>query len=92
MSLSAFILGVLISTIPGTTLHLARGGGAGRLLLYILLSWFGFWGGHIVAQLFGWKFLSLGPIRLGMALFGSLAFLGLGYWLSLVDPTEQLEE
>ena len=89
MTLPAFVLGFLISTLPGAFFHLWRGGNAGHLLLYLVLGWSGFWVGHFTAQLLGWSFASLGPLRLGMALFGSVVFLGVGYWLSLVDVPEE---
>jgi hypothetical protein len=84
MTLPALIFGLLISTLIGSAFHLWRGGGLGRLILYILLSWFGFWAGHLLGDQVGWTFWSIGPLRLGMACLGSLICLGFGYWLSLV--------
>jgi hypothetical protein len=62
-----------------------RRGGLERLALYILLAWSGFWIGQFLAVRLGWTFGSLGPLHLGMATLVSLAFLGIGYWLSLVE-------
>ncbi len=89
MNLPAFILAFLIATLYGAAFHLVRGGGAGRLVLYILLSWAGFAAGQFLADARGWTFASIGSIHLGMATLGSLLFLGLGYWLSLVDSGEE---
>ena len=89
MTLSAFLLGFLISSLFGAVFHLIFGGRAWRLLLFLVLGWIGFWAGHFTAQLLGWTFGSLGPIRLAMATLGSLIFLGLGYWLSLVQQVEE---
>jgi uncharacterized membrane protein YeaQ/YmgE (transglycosylase-associated protein family) len=85
MTLPSLIIGFLISTLCGSIFHLWRGGGPSRIILYLVLAWFGFWVGHVVANLLGWTFLSLGPLRLGTALFGSVILLLVGYWLSLVE-------
>lgn len=83
MTLPAFIFGLLIATLVGALFHLWRGGSFGRLVLYVGLSWAGFWGGQVFASLSGWSFFSLGPLHLGMSLLGSVVILGGGYWLSL---------
>jgi hypothetical protein len=67
----------------GSAFHLWRGGGAGRLLLYIILAWIGFWGGHLLGNALGWTFFSLGPLRLGTATLGAALARGGGSWLSL---------
>ncbi|KAA3648650.1 MAG: hypothetical protein DWQ07_00185 [Chloroflexi bacterium] len=85
MTLPAFIFGFLISTLIGAAFHLILGGGAGRLLLYLILGWTGFWIGHYVANLISFRFAAVGPMNLGLAVVGSLLFLGVGYWLSLVQ-------
>lgn len=77
------LLGFLISTLFGAIFHLLRGGGAGRLLLYLILAWSGFWIGQGIASLFNWSFGSLGDLHIVFASASSLAFLGVGYWLSL---------
>ena len=89
MTLPALILGFLISTLYGAAFHVWRGGGAGRLLLYLILGWLGFWAGHWLAVRMEWSLYSVGPLRLGVATIGSLALLVLGYWLSLVDTEPQ---
>jgi len=85
MTLPALIFGMLISTLYGAAFHLFRGGGLGRLILYILLGWGGFWAGHALADKFSWTFASLGPLHLGVATISSFIFLLIGYWLSLVE-------
>lgn len=87
MTLPSLFIGFLIASLIGSLFHLWRGGGPGRLLLYLLLAWIGFWSGHIVGAVKNWNFLSLGPLRLGMAAVGSLVALSFGYWLSLSDKT-----
>jgi hypothetical protein len=88
MTLPSIFLGLIVSSLFGAFFHLWRGGGPGRLLLYLLLSWFGFWGGHNLGIRWEWNFLSLGPLHLGTAIFGSVIALAIGYWLSLVDMGE----
>jgi hypothetical protein len=85
MTFPALVMGFLISTLYGSVFHLWRGGSGGRLLLYIVLGWAGFWLGHSIANAVQWTFASVGPLRLGMATLGSIATLGIGYWLSLVE-------
>ena len=89
MTLPALVLGLVISTLLGVVFHLWRGGNAGRLLLYLILGWIGFWGGHFLASFLGWSFLSIGELHLGVAIAGSLLFLFIGHWLSLTEPQEQ---
>ncbi len=85
MTLPAFLLGFVLSTLYGAAFHLWRGGSLGRLIFYLALSWAGFWIGQFLAELLGWSFLSVGPLHLGMATLVSAIFLLAGYWLSLVE-------
>jgi hypothetical protein len=85
MTIPSLFFGILISTIYGAAFHLWRGGGAGRLALYLILAWIGFWVGHFAAGRLGWTFGSVGALHLGLASLASLVTLGVGYWLSLVD-------
>jgi hypothetical protein len=70
----------------GAAFHLWKGGKFKRFLLYILLSWIGFWTGQISASFLGWIFLSIGPLHLGCDTLGSVIFLFLGHWLSQFKP------
>lgn len=89
MTLPAMLFGFLVSTFMGAAFHLWKDGGLGRLLLYLILAWVGFWGGHILGQKLGFTFLSIGPLRFGTALLGGIVFIGLGYWFSLVKQVEE---
>ena len=75
----------LLSTLYGSAYHLWRGGGSGKLLLFLILAWIGFWAGHAFGNYLDWTFGSLGQLRLGMATLSSLIFLSVGHWLSLVE-------
>ncbi len=85
MSIPTLFLGLILSTLYGALFHLWRGGNAGRLLLYLVLSWLGFWVGQLAGNLLHLSFDSLGQLHVVLASLGSLVFLGVGYWLSLVQ-------
>jgi uncharacterized membrane protein YeaQ/YmgE (transglycosylase-associated protein family) len=85
MSIPTLFLGLILSTLYGALFHLWRGGSAGRLLLYLLLAWIGFWLGQLIGNLLNLSFDTLGQLHLLFATLGSLIFLVIGYWLSLVQ-------
>jgi len=89
MTLPAFLFGSIIGILLGAVFHLWKGGSFIRLILYIIISTAGFWAGHWISMQNGWDFLGLGPIRLGSAIVGSILFLGVGHWLSLIQIQEQ---
>ncbi|GAB4473337.1 MAG: hypothetical protein Kow0088_08560 [Anaerolineales bacterium] len=79
-----YLLGFLISTLYGSLFHLWRGGGLGRLIFYIGLSWVGFWIGHWVGTSLQLTFGKLGALQFGSATLGAILCLFIGYWLSLI--------
>jgi uncharacterized membrane protein YeaQ/YmgE (transglycosylase-associated protein family) len=85
MSIPTIILGLIISTLYGALFHLWRGGNAGRLLLYIIFAWIGFWLGQFIGNYFNLTFDTLGQLHIVIASLGSIIFLAIGYWLSLVQ-------
>ncbi len=85
MTIPALFLGLILSTLYGAAFHLWRGGNAGRLLLYLLLAWIGFWLGQLAGSLLKVSFDTVGTLHLLFATLGSLVLLGVGYWLSLVQ-------
>jgi len=89
MTLPALLFGILLSTAYGTAFHFWKGGSLGRLVLYVLFAWIGFWAGQIAGSLLGWHFASIGPINTGLATLGSAAVLFLGEWLSRVQVTRR---
>ena len=85
MTIPAVLFGIILSTLYGAAFHFWRGGDTKRLILYIILSWAGFWLGQFAGNVLGWTFAAVGPLNLGMATLGAVIFLGAGYWLSLVE-------
>ncbi|OQY95128.1 MAG: hypothetical protein B6D39_00285 [Anaerolineae bacterium UTCFX2] len=86
ITLPTLVLGLIISTLLGALFHLWRDGGPGKLILYLVLGWLGFWFGQFLAVRFGIAFASVGNLHLGMALLCGIIFLLIGHWLSLVEP------
>lgn len=82
MTIPSFVLGFLLATLYGALFHLWRGGGPGKLMLFIVLGWIGFWGGHVIANIFSISISAYGPLKVGMATIGSIIVMLLGYWLS----------
>lgn len=88
MTVPSLALGFIISSILGLLLHLLRGGGPGKILLYLIAAWAGFWGGHALGNRWDFTIYSLGPLNLGMASVGCFIGLFIGYWLGRVDFSE----
>ena len=84
MSTATLLLGLIISILLGALFHLWRGGKAGRILLYLILSIVGLWIGHFLAEGLNLDFDKLGQLHLLFGSLGSLIFLFLGHWLSLI--------
>jgi hypothetical protein len=80
---ASLILGLILSTLYGALFHFWRGGGPGRLVLYLVLSWLGFLAGHFIAVYLDINFEKVGELHLGLASLGSFLFISIGYWLSL---------
>lgn len=85
MSIPTLVLGLILSTLYGALFHLWRGGNAGRLLLYLILAWIGFWLGQIIGNYLNLTFDLIGLLHIVIATLGSLIFLAIGYWLSLIQ-------
>lgn len=85
MTLQTVVFGFAIASFLGALFHLIRGGGFGKLLLYLLLSSMGFWTGNVLAEKYGWTFGTVGSLHLGLATLTCLFFLVIGSWLSNID-------
>ncbi len=85
MSIPTLFLGLVLATLYGALFHLWRGGHVGRLVLYLILSLIGFWIGQFIGNLLSISFDTIGQLHVVSATLGSLIFLVVGYWLSLVQ-------
>jgi hypothetical protein len=85
MTLPAYALGLVFCLLLASLFHVWKDGGAIRLLFYFALSMAGGALGQWIGAMEGWTILAVGPLNLGLVGFGSLLFLGIGHWLSLVE-------
>ncbi len=83
MTLPSLIFGALIATLLGALFHLWKGGGPAKMLLYQILAWVGFFGGHIAAKSLGWGWGKVGPLAVGPGIISALILLAIGHYLSL---------
>lgn len=84
MTIPSLIFAFLIASLYGVLYHLIRGGGLGRLLLFLIFGWAGFALGHLVGIWQGWVLIPLGELNMGLSTLGSLVLLVLGDWLSRI--------
>lgn len=84
MTIPSIIFAFLIASLYGALYHLIRGGGLGRLLLFMIFGWAGFAGGHLLGIWQGWRLIPLGELDLGISTLGSLIFLVGGDWVSSI--------
>jgi len=85
MTLPALLFCILLSTVYGTAFHFWKGGDWKKLVLFVILSWVGFWIGHGVGAALKWTFAAIGPVNAGMGTLGSVIFLFVGEWLGRVE-------
>jgi uncharacterized membrane protein YeaQ/YmgE (transglycosylase-associated protein family) len=89
MTLPALLFGLVIALLTGALYHAARGGGGGRLFLYIFLSIAGFALGQWVSMAYGWWVYPFGVLDIGVGVIGSVLVLILGDWLSRVEAEKR---
>jgi len=82
MTIPSLIFAFLIASLYGVLYHLIRGGGLGRLLLFLIFGWAGFAAGHLFGIWQGWVLLPVGELNFGLSTLGSLIFLVVGDWVS----------
>ncbi|MEJ2757587.1 MAG: hypothetical protein P8046_03805 [Anaerolineales bacterium] len=87
MTIPAFLLGSIIAAFYGALFHFIRGGGPGRLILFLFVAIAGFWFGHMFANILGFTFLSIGAVRVGLASLVTLVALIGAEWLSAVETS-----
>ena len=84
MTIPSLVFALIIASLYGALYHLIRGGGLGRLLLFLIFGWAGFAAGHLVGTWQEWILLPVGELNLGMSTLGSLIFLIGGDWVSRI--------
>lgn len=82
MTIPSLLFALLIASLYGVLYHLIRGGGFGRLLLFLILGWAGFALGHLLGAWRGWVLIPMGELNLGLSTLGSLLLLVLGDLIS----------
>ena len=85
MNLPIILFGTTLAILYGAAYHFWKGGKLTRLLSFLALSLVGFWVGHLVGSALHINIASIGVLSTGMATLGSLIFLFVGDWLSLVN-------
>ncbi len=85
MSYPAILFAFIWATILGAAFHLWRGGSAGKRVLFLVLSWFGFAAGQWAATNFHWGFDLYGQIHVLFGSVGSVLMLIIGNFLSFKD-------
>ncbi len=83
----AFIYSFLVATFLGSGFHFLKGGGGGRLILFLILSWTGFFVGHLLGSTWEINFLMIGPVSGGFGAIGSILLLLVGNWFSRLDQS-----
>ncbi len=89
MTLPALLFGMVLASAYGTAFHFWKGGSLGKLVLYVVLAWVGFWAGHLLGSALGWTFAAIGPLNAGMATLGAAVFLFVGEWLGRVEVSQR---
>ncbi|MEZ0394903.1 MAG: hypothetical protein ABWK53_00505 [Anaerolineales bacterium] len=89
MTLPALLFGIVLASAYGAAFHFWKDGSLGKLVLYIVLAWAGFWIGHFLGATLGWTFAAIGPLNIGMATIGAALFLFVGEWLSRVEVSRR---
>ena len=84
MTIPSLVFAILIASLYGALYHLIRGGGLGRLLLFLIFGWVGFAAGHFLGIWRGWILFPVGELNWGLSTLGSLLFLLGGDWVSRI--------
>jgi uncharacterized membrane protein YeaQ/YmgE (transglycosylase-associated protein family) len=88
MTLPTLLFAFILSTLYGAGFHLWQGGGARRLLLYLLAGWLGFALGHFVGEWLGLRLLAVGALNTFTATLGSVVALFAARLLALNESVE----
>lgn len=86
MSTPSLLIALLIALFLGALYNVIRNGGATHLIVYLIMSIFGFVAGHMVGVWRAWFLFPVGSLNLGMEIIGSLVFLIFADWLIHLPP------
>jgi hypothetical protein len=87
MTIPSIFYSFLVASFLGSAFHFWKGGGGGRFLLMMILSWIGFYLGHLAGASWDVQILMIGPVYGGFGVLGSLLVLILGNWISQLDDS-----
>jgi hypothetical protein len=87
MTAPSLFYSFLLATCLGSVFHLWKGGGAGRLIFLLFLSWIGFYLGHLAGSFWNIQILMIGPIQGGFGALGSILLLVVGNWFTQLDQS-----
>lgn len=85
MTAPSFVFSFLLASFLGAAFHFWKGGSGGRLLLYLILAWIGFFLGSWISTSWDISFLMIGPVSGGFGALGSLILLFIGNWVVQLD-------
>lgn len=85
MNVATYIFGWVMATLLGAVFHLWKDGGFWKLVIYIVLSWIGFFLGHFIAKSAGFNFMNVGSLYFGGGIIGSIIILFAGHWFSRIE-------
>lgn len=82
---NSVILGFLLATIIATAFHFWKGKNLSSIILYVVLSYIGFIGGHVFASFLYVTFDLIGALHVFFGSIGSIIAILLGHWLNQKD-------
>ena len=85
MNAPALFFCILVASFLGAAFHFWKGGGGGRLVLYLILSLVGFFLGSWITTSQNLLFLMIGPFSGGFGVLGSLIILFISNWIIKLD-------
>jgi len=87
MTAPALVYSFLLASFLGSVFHFWKGGGGRKLLLFLILSWSGFYLGHLVGSSWDVEILMIGSIFGGFGALGSILLLLIGNFVSQLDES-----
>jgi hypothetical protein len=88
MTVPALFYSLLIATLLGSAFHFWKGGGLLRLVFLLILSWIGFYLGHLAGSAWSISLIMIGPVNGGFGIIGSLLLLLIGNWFTQLDKND----